>query len=422
MLENSANKYARNNNGATAYDIVASPFEYDKATYDQLGRMLGPMGVKFDYEVIKETRPEIAEMLKPQVRELKEIKYEPIKRNDWQVSAPGKEELNPALVSELYFDAGKLETLYSLLVIKDGTLIAEGYFNKGSIEQLSKRASVTKSYVSAMVGIAINNGCISSVDQKMIDFFPEAANKIKDQRKKQITIRQMLQMRDGYPWEETDTVYWNELWSGRYIHDIVGFPLTMEPGTGFQYSNLTSNWLGMIVTRACKKDLKSFGQKYLFSPLNVKIGDWLQDLDGYYIGSGDIQFTARDMAKFGLLYLKNGNYEGQQIVPAEWVKESFQKYSEDINTTGIKAGRLGRYFYNVGYGYQWWSAKAGEHQFNFAWGHGGQLIILLHDLDMIIVTTADPFWGKKEHFQSWKYEQSIINVVGKFIKSLPYKE
>ena len=166
-------------------------------------------------------------------------------------------------------------------------------------------------------------------------------------------------------------------------------------------------------------DLKSFGEKNLFSPLNVKLGDWPRDIDGYYIGSGDIQFTARDLAKLGLLYLNEGEYEGKQLIPASWIKESLQRYSEDINSAGIKSSRVARYFHNIGYGYQWWSATAGEHRFNLAWGHGGQFIILLDDLNMIIVTTADPFYGKKNHFNAWQYEKSVINLVGKFIKYLP---
>ena len=80
---------------------------------------------------------------------------------------------------------------------------------------------------------------------------------------------------------------------------------------------------------------------------------------------------------------------------------------------------MGRYFHDMGYGYQWWSATVGSRHFNFAWGHGGQLIILLNDPDTVIVVTADPFYGKENHFNSWKYEKSIINLVGKFIKSLP---
>jgi CubicO group peptidase (beta-lactamase class C family) len=419
LLDKGADKYMRNNNGATAYDIVASPVETDQEKYTQLGSALGPLGLKIDLDFIRKTRPQIARLLREKVPDSKAVHYAPLKRNDWDVSDPSAQGLDTNLVIELYSDASHLKTLYSLLIIKNGYLVGEGYFNKGSVEQLSKRASVTKSYVSALMGIAIKNGCIAGIDEKMLDFFPEMDNKIKDPRKRTITIKQMLEMRAGYPWEETDTVYWNALWSGKYVDDINDIPLTHDPGSAFQYSNLTSNWLAIIISRACKTDLKSLGQKHLFAPLQVNIGDWTKDLEGYYIGSGDIEFTARDMAKFGWLYLNEGKTKSMQIIPADWVRESLGKYSRNINSVGIQSGRLGRYFYDVGYGYQWWSGTAGEHQFNFAWGHGGQLIILLKDLNMVIVTTADPFYGKKQHFDAWKYEQSVINMVGKFIKSLP---
>ncbi len=323
------------------------------------------------------------------------------------------------LIAELYNDANHLETLYSLLVIKNGYLIAEKYFNGASVEQLSKRASVTKSYISAMLGIALEQGYIKSLDEKMVNYFPEVEDKITDQRKKSMTIRQMLKMRAGYPWEETDTTYWNAIWSGEYISKIKDIPLTKNPGSEFQYSNLTSNWLGIIISKASGMDLKSFGEKNLFNPLDVKLGGWLRDLDGYYIGSGDIEFTARDMGKFGLLYLNKGKYKGKQIISADWVKQSLQNYSEKINSAGIVNNSVGRYFHNIGYGYQWWSAAVGNHHFNLAWGHGGQFIILLHDLNMVIVVTSDPFWGKQKHFDAWRYEKSSLNVVGKFIKSLP---
>jgi CubicO group peptidase (beta-lactamase class C family) len=419
LLNKGANKYLKNSDGATAFDIVAVPFDDDKWLYDQLGAALGPLGLQLDYEQIRMARPKIAEMLRPRTEELKAVDYTPLSRNDWKVSTPAKQRLDPMLVAELYRDAAELETLYGLLVIKNGDLIAEGYFNEGSVEQLSKRASVTKSYTSALVGIALDQGCLSSVDQKMIDFFPEIANQITDPRKKQITIRDMLQMRAGYPWEETEPALWEALWSGSYLKHIIDFPLTSNPGTDFQYSNLTSHWLGMIVARACDTDLKSFGQEHLFSPLGVKVGDWNQDLDGYYIGGGDIEFTARDMAKFGLLYLNDGEYKGNQIISTGWVRESLQSYSDDVNTAGIKSGKVGRYFRDIGYGYQWWSATAGDHRFNFAWGHGGQLIALLDKLDMVIVVTADPFYGKDVHGQSWPHEKANINLVGKFIQSLP---
>jgi CubicO group peptidase (beta-lactamase class C family) len=352
----------------------------------------------------------------PSNRALEAVDYAPLSEDDWEVSTPAEQGLDPMLVAKMYYNAGELETIYSLLVIKNGYLVAEEYFNEGSIDQLSKRASVTKSYTSALVGLALEQGCLSSVDQKMLDFFPELTDQITDPRKEQITIRQMLQMRAGYPWEETDPALWEAMWTGDHVPLIVHFPLTSDPGTKFQYSNLTAHWTGIIVARACGTDLKSFGQEHLFNPLGVEVGDWNRDLDGYYIGSGDIEFTARDMAKFGLLYLNDGEYEGKQIIPADWVHDSLQTYSEDAWEI-----RVGPHFKDIGYGYYWWSGRAGNHHYNFAWGHGGQLIVLLDEFDMVIVVTADPFYGKDTHWQSWKYEKANINLVCDFINSLPDK-
>jgi CubicO group peptidase (beta-lactamase class C family) len=96
------------------------------------------------------------------------------------------------------------------------------------------------------------------------------------------------------------------------------------------------------------------------------------------------------------------------------VHDSLQSYTEDAWITR----KLGRYFGHIGYGYQWWSARVGDHHFNFAWGHGGQLIVLLDELDMIVVTTADPL-HEIPPADGWQYEKTIIDLVGKFIKSLP---
>jgi CubicO group peptidase (beta-lactamase class C family) len=317
------------------------------------------------------------------------------------------------LVAELYYNAAELETLYGLLVVKNGHLIAEGYFNEGSVEQKALLQSASKSYISALVGIALDQGCLSSVDQKMMYFFPEFADQITDPRKEQVTIQDMLQMRAGYPDEETNLAYLDALYWGEYLPLIVNFPLISDPGTEFNYSNLTSNWLGIIVARACDTDLKSFGQEHLFSPLDAEVGDWLQDRDGHYIGSGGIHVTARDAAKFGSLYLNDGEYGGDQIISADWVHDSLRTYSEDARDYG-----MGLYFRDIGYGYQWWSARAGDHHFNFAWGHGGQLIVLLDEPDIVIVTIADPFFGQHDG-QSWRHEKATINLVGDFINSLP---
>jgi len=298
---------------------------------------------------------------RPSPSELEAVHYRPISRDDWKVSTPKVQGLDPMLVANMFYDAAKLETIYSLLVIKNGHLIAEKYFNEGSIDKKDRIQSATKSVTSALVGIAIARGCLSNVDQKMLDFFPGIADKLTDQRKKQITLRNMLEMRTGYPWEESHEDLWKGLLVGHYPQLIKEFPLVSYPGEKFHYSNLTSNWLGIIVHKTCGMNLKAYAEKHLFAPLDVKAGEWGQD--------------------------------------ADFVK---------------KVGD----FVDIGYGYHWWSANAGEHHVNFAWGHGGQLIVILKKFNLLVVTTANPFW--KEHSdQSWKHEKAIITLVSEFIKSLP---
>ena len=347
----------------------------------------------------------------PSTEDLAAVDYTPLSGDDWQVSSPEEQGLDPKLVAELYLDAAELETIYSLLVIKNGHLIAEKYFDEGSLEQKARLQSVTKSVTSAMVGIALDRGCLSSVEQKMLDSFPEVAGQITDSRKEQITIREMLQMRAGFPSEETHPDLWDGLLSGHYVPLIEAFPLVTDPGTAFHYSNLTSNWLGIIVDRACGMHMKSYAEENLFLPMGVEAGEWGTDWEGHNNGCGDLHLRARDMAKFGLLYLDDGKYEGTQLIPEEWVHDSLQTYSEDA------WDNIGR-FHDIGYGYHWWSATAGEHHVNFAWGHGGQLIVLVHDLDVVVVTTTDPFWLQHDD-QSWKHEKATIRVVADFIASLP---
>jgi CubicO group peptidase (beta-lactamase class C family) len=348
----------------------------------------------------------------PSIEELLAVDYTPLPGDDWEVSTPEQQGLDPMLVAELYYNAAQLETIYSLLVIKDGYLIAEDYFNEGSIDQKDRLQSVTKSYTSALVGIALDQGYLTSADQKMMDFFPELAGEITDPRKEQITIREMLQMRAGYPWEESTPQLFEMLYNCFRPSLLVEVPLVSDPGTHCEYSSLTSHLLGIIVARATDTDLKSFAEQHLFSPLNVEVGEWIQDWEGYYNGHADLYFSARDMAKFGQLYLNDGYYRGEQIISAEWVYNSLQTYSEDAWPY-----RVGRNFNDIGYGYQWWSVRAGDHHYNLAWGHGGQQIALLDELDMVIVVTADPLFGQHGG-GPWELEKANLNLVADFIASL----
>lgn len=357
----------------------------------------------------------------PSPGEIAYIDFTPLPEGDMKISTPEEQGLDPRLLAQLYYEAEKLETLYGLLVIKNGHLIAEKYFNEGSIDQVSGRQSTTKSFISALVGIALDQGCIESLDQKIMDFFPEFADEVKDSRKEQITIRQLLEMRGGYPDEEFtpplfDTMFFEDNWS--FIPHLVDFPLESDPGAEFHYSNLTSHLLGVIVARACDTDLVTFSEEHLFSPMNAEVRGWQVDDDGYYWGCGEIYITARDMAKFGQTFLDGGVYDGKRVISPEWVEASFQRYSENI-IRGWLLPRYG-YFLDLGYGYQWWSSRSGEHYFWYASGHGGNYIILLHDLNMVIVTTADPLHDKWDD-NPWEYEGAINRLVGEFIRSLPSK-
>jgi len=356
----------------------------------------------------------------PSAADLQSVRFTPNSGGDWEVSTPEDQGLDPTLVAKLFYEAEEIETLSGLLVVKNGYLIAEGYFNEGFMDQVSGRASATMSFTAALVGIALQRGCLESVDQKMMDFFPDYAEEIQDPRKRQITIRQLLQMRAGFPDEE----YTSDLFERMFFHGnweflshLVDFPLASDPDAGFHYSNLTSHLLGVIVARACGQDLGELAQEFLFSPMGAELRGWQVDDDGYRWGFGEIYVSARDMARFGQLFLDGGIYDGKEIIDPGWIEESFQRYSEGI----ARGGWLPWYgsFRDRGYGYQWWSSRAGDHYFTYASGHGGNYIILLPELRMVIVTTADPLHDLWEGGDPWKYEGAINRLVGRFIKALP---
>lgn len=424
LLEGGADRHLRDNSGNTPLDAATAPFEDVRGIYDVFSEALAPLGVELDYERIRTTRPRIAALLEPSPKDLEDTSFAPLPADDWPVSTPEMEGLDPLLLAALYDDAVHLSNLYALLVVRNGKLIGEGYFNEGAVDRMNVVQSVTKSYVSALTGVALEHGCLTSVDQRMMEFFPELTAKIEDPRKNEITIRQLLQMRAGYPWEAREPPYFDRLFQQddyHWVTHVADFALSADPGTRFGYSNLTSHVLAVILARACDADLRAWGQANLFSAIGAEVGDWSRDADGYNFGTFEISFTARDMARFGSLYLGRGEFRGERVLPAAWLDASFERYSDgmyDETWQNDSSHYLGPYFHDVGYGYQWWSATVGDHAFDFAWGHGGNLIILLHDLDMIVVTAADPQYERPEE-EAWPYEGAVINLVGRFIRSLP---
>lgn len=337
--------------------------------------------------------------------------HDPQNLNDgWPVSDPRTQGLDPARIDAAYREAGSLDNIYSLLVVKNGFLVAERYFNGRDVSMDSPTASVTKSFTSALVGIAVREGIVS-LDQKLPGFFPEIDWAAADPGKLRITLRQILQMRSGYPWEEADGYLATLFSRSDWISFLAQFPLIAEPGARWGYSNFMSHMMAVLLSRAASRSLLSFAQEFLFVPLEIRAPYWPRDANGYYYGSGDMHMTPRHLARFGQLYLDRGMFNGRQIVPAEWVDASFEVYSPSTYGREIMAS-----IRQLGYGYLWWSATCGVHSIRYAWGHGGQIIAIARDLGVVAVATAAPQPGFDD--ESWRHESAVLELVGRLISSL----
>jgi CubicO group peptidase (beta-lactamase class C family) len=239
---------------------------------------------------------------------------------------------------------------------------------------LSDDISASKSFLSALVGIAIREGYIQSVDQTAAEFLPTYFVASQYPRKLHITLRDLLTMRPGFSYQ--DAIY--DL-SGDWLATAISYPLASEPGSEFNYSTISSHILSAVLTKATGMSTCEFACQYLFQPIGITIDNWSQDPQGYYLGGVAMYFTPRELARFGLLYLHDGIWDGHQVIPSEWIAESMTR---QVDETG---------FPGVSYGYHWWLESAAGHEVYGAIGHGGQTIRIVPDLHLVVVTTADSY-------------------------------
>ena len=299
----------------------------------------------------------------------------------WPESAPEAQGLDSSIFEKAFQEAEKLPYIYSLLVVKNGYLIAERYFHLQDKYDANNVYSVSKSFTSALVGIAFRENYLQSLEQKMLDFFPEYVTSDLDPRKYEITIKHLLTMRAGFDFDESEED-WNQYWnSPNWIRYAIELPLRYDPGEIFHYSTPQTNLLSGIITKTSGMSTREFAEKYLFTPLNISIRSWHQDPQGYYTGGHEMFYTPRDMARFGYLYLNNGLIDGIQIVPEEWVKDSIEYDSRFESDWGPMTER--------GYGYKWWLGRIHDYDFFHASGMGGQYIVNIPELNMVIVTTME---------------------------------
>lgn len=296
---------------------------------------------------------------------------------DWRTAAPEIHGLNPdSLAAMQAHIEADIPTLTSLTIVRDGYLVYEGYFNGQNRDSLHALWSVTKSFTSALVGIAIDQGKIENVDVPIVTYFPEYIAADDTSGKRDITLRDMLMMRSGLGWVEgLDSIL---LWRSKRdnLAYILGLEQKYPPGEHWNYSTGESHIVAALVSRATGMSALSYAQAYLFAPLGITDAAWTSDAYGYNIGGAELHLTARDMAKFGFLYLNKGRWEDQQIVPAAWV---------ELTTTPQRDRPLARLAYSM----HWWHFQVDDYEIDAAMGYGGQRILLIPELDMIVTITTD---------------------------------
>jgi len=297
--------------------------------------------------------------------------------SDWTYSTPEDENMDSNLIQNM-IDMIEEQSLpiNSVIVVKNGRIVKEEYLSQSyGSETKRKMWSATKSVTSALIGIAIQEGFMEGVDQKVLDFFP---GRTVNGDKQEVTIEHLLTMTPGHQWAKGDG-------SGmRYSVDPVQYvldkPMVYPPGTMYNYGDGAPFLLSAALTEATGMTTLEFAQEYLFDPLNITNVYW-EGKDGQYFAASGLHLTPRDMGKLGYLFLNNGKWGEKQVVPAKWVDVSTKSH---ISGPGFMAERD---FYVEGYGYLWWVLP--ESGVYYAAGMHEQRIYVCPELDLVAVFTSN---------------------------------
>jgi CubicO group peptidase (beta-lactamase class C family) len=278
--------------------------------------------------------------------------------------------------NQLQSQAAELPRLHSLLVSQHGQLLFESYYSGKTASQPANMKSASKSVISALVGIAIEKGYITDVDQPIAEFFPEYSSGEYADRLQSISVGNLLTMQAGLA-STSGRNYGRWVVSADWVDFALKVPMVAQPGAQMIYSTGSTHLLSAIIERASGISTREFAQQYLASPLDFRLAYWSRDPKGVYFGGNDMEITPRQMLRFGQLYLDEGRYGDTQVLPADWARDSL------VPRATSPRGQ-GRY-----YGYGWWLRDMAGLQVPLAWGYGGQLIFVVRELDLVVVVTSD---------------------------------
>jgi CubicO group peptidase (beta-lactamase class C family) len=294
--------------------------------------------------------------------------------------------------------------VHAILIERGGRLVYEEYFDgfderwgvpigrvSMTVESRHDLRSVTKSVVSALVGIAHGEGAIKSLDQPVIGWFPEYPELDTPDRRR-VTLAHVLSMTSGFEWNEkvpyndprNDEIRMTR--DSQPLRYALSRPFAVEPGSDFNYNGGLTQVLAAVLVRATKTSLQEYARTKLFEPLGITDVEWVGDLAGIPAAASGLRLRARDAAKFGSLYLHGGKWNGKQVIPNDWVQLSTRRYFRFGPGTEANAGA------EFGYGYFWWygcyPAAAGLIEARTAIGNGQQRLFVLPGLDMVVTIFA----------------------------------
>ena len=306
---------------------------------------------------------------------------------DWPTGSPSSQAIDPTAIQNAITHAGTLPRLLSLLVVRNGVLVVEEYFNGNFADSLNDGRSVTKSVMSTLVGLALHQGLLPSLSERLDTHLPPAYINGLLAGTRAISFRDLLTMSGGFEWHEADgtlpasTEYNAWVLSPDPVAWLLARPLVAAPGTRFNYNTAGTHLMSVMLTSALGKRLADFAREELFPSLGIQNQRWEVFPDGTPNGGSGLRLRPRDFAKIGALWLQRGETGQQTLLDRDYVDAATSSRFDLVNPPASLSG--------YGYGYSWWIARTPYGDGFFAWGFGGQFIFVVPARSLVVVVTTE---------------------------------
>ncbi len=300
---------------------------------------------------------------------------EPVDDSDWWTyGEPSEQGMDGRLLEDALAELEAIPYITSFIVMRHGVIVHESYLHGKQALDSDAVHSSSKSILADVVGIAHQQGHLPDLDQPVAELLPDYFDEVSDPRKLDITVRHLLTMTAGFRWVEDFTEYTIDD-TDDWLQAIIDLPLVAEPGTEFEYCTGQTHMASAVITAATGMNTCEYAHRYLLEPIGITAEHWGRDPQGIFHGGCNLYLTPRELLRFGLLHMQDGRWEGEQVVPDDWI-EATEAWHSDVEP-------------GWGYGYWFWLTAISGHDVAIAWGYGGQLVYLVRDLDMVVVITTN---------------------------------